>query len=196
MQLAQIAADTQAKLNTIRLEAEIAAREQHERARRQATSNLADEVALERQQTQLLAGRAYQQARAQQIAAVLDAAKDRLSTLRETKSYPDIYGRLLREALFLLEREDGLIVIRADPRDRTLLERLLEEDDISAAEIKYDLVTAGGAIISNVGDYVLIDNTLETRFGRAQAQLQQDVGEILGLPDELRDDAYGIAAES
>lgn len=196
MQLAQIAADTQAKLNTIRLEAEIAAREQHERARRQATSNLADEVALERQQTQLLAGRAYQQARAQQIAAVLDAAKDRLSTLRETKSYPDIYGRLLREALFLLEREDGLIVIRADPRDRTLLERLLEEDNISAAEIKYDLVTAGGAIISNVGDYVLIDNTLETRFGRAQAQLQQDVGEILGLPDELRDDAYGIAAES
>lgn len=185
-QLAQIATGTESRLAAIHRETEAAAQQQHERARLQATSDLAGELALRGQQTHLQAGRAYQKARAQQIAAVLNAAEERLATLRETEAYPEVYGRLLHEALILLEREDGLIVIRADPRDQSLLERLLREGDISVSAIKYDLVTAGGAIISNVGDYILIDNTLETRFERAQAHLQQEVAEFLGLPDELR----------
>lgn len=185
-EIAQIEQETTAVLQQLAAETEVAAAERRKQARQRGLANLGDELALGHQQARLQAGRIYQQARADLIARVLEEVQVQLHGLRDDpERYRVLYGRLLREALTILEREDGQIVIRADPRDRPLLEAIMASEHVSATAIQYDLDTAGGAIVSNVGDYVVVDNTLETRLERALPQLQQEIAKELGLPQEL-----------
>jgi vacuolar-type H+-ATPase subunit E/Vma4 len=183
--VAQIEQETRQQVAAIRAEASAVAAEKQDQARREATSRMADELAMNAQQARLAAGNAYQQARADLIAEALAYCAEELALLRNQKGYEALYGRLLLEAHTLLQKEDGQIIIHADARDRTLLEKFLVQEEISAVAVTYDLSTNGGLIINNVGDFVVVDNTLETRFERARPVLQQEIARQLGLPDEL-----------
>ena len=191
-QLAQIEHETHRQIAELQAETALAAAEKQEQARREATSKLADELAMNVQQTRLAAGNAYQQARADLIAKALARCEEELALLRGQADYEPLLGRLLLEAQALLLKENGQINIHADARDRTLVEKLLVQEEISAVGVAYDLSTNGGVIINNVGDFVVVDNTLETRFERARPILQQEIARLLGLPDELA--AQEIAA--
>lgn len=191
--MAQIEQETQQQIAAIQAQADAAAAEKQEQARREATSRLADELAMNVQQARLEIGSAYQQARANLIAEALARCEKEMALLRGREVYKALYGRLLQEAQTLLQKENGQIIIHTDARDRTLLEELLVQQEISAVAVTYDLTTNGGVIINNVGDFVVVDNTLETRLERARPFLQQEIARRLGLPDELDTQESGAA---
>lgn len=184
--IAQLEAETSRGLEQLAAETAVTAAQKREQAHQNGTASLAEQLTLGQQQASLRAGRVYQNARAELIATALDRLADQLNGLRaEPGRYEALLDRLLREAVALLEREDGQIILRVDPRDKALLEGLLRRSGISALESRFDLNTAGGLIISNAGGSVIVDNTLETRFERARPILQQEIAAALDLPQEL-----------
>lgn len=185
-EIAQIEQESAVAAQQIAAETATVVAERREQARLRGLAHLDDELALGRQQARLHAGRIYQQARVDLIARVLALVQTQLQGLRnDPDRYRTLYNRLLHESLTILEREDGQIVIRADPRDRSLLEETMDGEHIPVVAVQYDLETAGGTIISNVGDYVVVDNTLEARLERVLPRLQQEIALALDLPQEL-----------
>ncbi len=183
--ISEIEQETERKISQIQAEAEATANERRRQARQRAGAGCENELAMRRQQAQLRAGKMYQSARAGLITEALERCQDELGKLRDSPRYREIYGRLLQEALMLLKKEDGQIFLRADPRDQALLEDLVTEGGTQVLGVEYVLSSNGGVIASNQGDYVVVDNTLETRLERAYSGLQREMARQLELPDEL-----------
>jgi len=121
------------------------------------------------------------------VDAALTQTRERLATIREDPSYPDVLRRLTQEALNELTapgREEGA-VLAADPRDRKLLEDILAGMDLEL-RVDYSLKCWGGLIAKSEDGQVVAINTLETRLERATIFLR---GYLAALFEEERSDA-------
>lgn len=110
----------------------------------------------------------------------LEKAAGRLNDLRSGEDYPTILEDYLKEGL---EPFDGKVIVHVDPRDRELAQRLMRGIGRDC-EIRTDIETLGGAIVSDEGGQVLIFNTVEERLNRAKERLRLQVYEILFGEDE------------
>lgn len=103
-------------------------------------------------------------------------AEARLKDLRADAKYPDIFSKLLREAASTTG--DDPFIVHVDPKDEALCKKALAGLNLNA-EVRADLATAGGVVISQHDDTVTIRNTVESRLERAKEQNRQTIHAIL-----------------
>ncbi|MFW5943045.1 MAG: V-type ATP synthase subunit E [Chloroflexota bacterium] len=132
-------------------------------------------------------------ARQELIDETLQRAAERLAAMRSHPDYPQLLRRLLQEALQTLETSVDEVAqcrLRADPRDRQLLDPLLDELGLSL-QVDYDLDCWGGVIASSAGERILVINTLDSRFDRAHLFLRRSLA--ARLHRELEEDEPRLA---
>jgi V/A-type H+-transporting ATPase subunit E len=103
-------------------------------------------------------------------------AEARLMGLRSDPKYPVVFEKLLREATSTITGET--FSIHVDPRDEELCKNTHAALGISA-EIRTDLATTGGVVVSLPGDSVVISNTVESRLRRSHDRLRIEIHTIL-----------------
>jgi len=111
----------------------------------------------------------------QAVRQVFDQALDELAKVRAGSGYAAAFSRLAEEAL---EGVSGEFIVLVDPADVELAKSTLAEKGI-AAEVRGDLVTTGGVVVSTEGGRVMRRNTLEDRLDKLRGLAQADVAEIL-----------------
>jgi vacuolar-type H+-ATPase subunit E/Vma4 len=104
------------------------------------------------------------------------SAEARLKDLRADPKYPLIFEKLLREAAGAMGAE--AFSVHVDPRDEVLCRKTVAALQIKG-EIRTDLQTAGGVVLSLPGNAVVISNTVESRLLRAKEHKRHTVHAIL-----------------
>ena len=85
--------------------------------------------------------------------------------------------RLLRESLEELRNcgfETTGVVIYVSPRDRSVVEELVEEMGVTATVVEDEKIT-GGVLVATPGGEVYIDNTHDTRLERALRSVLSEI---------------------
>ena len=100
----------------------------------------------------------------------------RLKGLRSTPKYPAVFENLLKEAAGSLG--DETFVVHIDPRDEVLCKKTLSLLHVPS-EIRTDLVTEGGVVLSLPDNSVVISNTVESRMQRAKELRRKEIHAIL-----------------
>ncbi len=108
--------------------------------------------------------------------AAFQMAEERLKDLRKDKKYPVVFSNLLKEAASTVGEET--CVVHVDPRDEALCKSVLPTLSFHG-EVRADIETAGGIIISQHDGTVLISNTIESRIKRAREHNRHTVHTIL-----------------
>ncbi len=103
-------------------------------------------------------------------------AGSRLKDLRADPKYPAIFERLLREAASTTG--DDPFIVHVDPKDEELCKKTLGTLNLHG-EVRADLATAGGVVISQHDDTVTIKNTVESRLERAKEHNRHMIHAIL-----------------
>jgi len=109
------------------------------------------------------------------VTKAFDEALGELSKVRGDASYATAFAKLADEAL---EGVDGEFSVLVDPADVGLATTFLADKGIDA-EVRGDLVTAGGLVVSTESGRVMRRNTLEDRLDKLRGLAQADVAEIL-----------------
>jgi vacuolar-type H+-ATPase subunit E/Vma4 len=100
--------------------------------------------------------------------------RTQLAETRTKKSYPQILQRLTEEALAELKesmKSSGTVQLEADPKDRLVLEGILQDIGLDYS-VKYVLDCWGGLIAKCENGRVVVINTLEARLERATPYLR------------------------
>ncbi len=105
----------------------------------------------------------------------LREAEGRLEKLRERADYRAILEGLVKEGL---TRVSGKVVVRVDPADRELADGILREMGLDY-DLRDDIGTLGGAVVSDAAERVTIINTVEERLNRAREKLRMQVSKVL-----------------
>ena len=103
-------------------------------------------------------------------------AEVRFKGLRSDPKYPAVFENLLKEAAGALGDEAS--VVHIDPRDEALCKKTLSLLHLSS-EIRTDLVTEGGLVLSLPDSSVVISNTVESRMQRAKELKRKEIHAIL-----------------
>ncbi|MBN2004102.1 MAG: hypothetical protein JXA21_12170 [Anaerolineae bacterium] len=121
------------------------------------------------------------QRREQLLAGVLNAARQRLSSVTQWPDYGDIVRELVREAAAKLNAEE--LRVRADAATQTLLTDSVLFDlskEIAVRLVMGEVLSNGvGVILETPDGHRRYDNTLETRMQRIQESLRTDIYQIL-----------------
>lgn len=105
----------------------------------------------------------------------LDQARGHLAGIRSDPVYPMVLCRLIQETLAELEgtlEDIQLSQLEGDPRDRELLEQILDDMRLNLS-VEYRLNCWGGLVAKSIDGRVVIINTLEARFNRAAPFLRR-----------------------
>lgn len=190
-EVAQVRAERDAHAGRLLAEAEDTARARREAARRAARWPAAGECARLWQAAKLEALRIVGEAREALVTQALTETRQRLAGLRAEADYPLILRRLTEEALAGLGGERcGRLEV--DPHDEVLLRCVLSDLGFNWS-IAPTLDSWGGLIAYSEDDRVVVTNTLEARFERAQPILQRELAALFEseteTPPEVKDEA-------
>ncbi len=105
----------------------------------------------------------------------MDEASKKVNELRQQSNYPEVFRRLLEEAL---EGVSGEIVARVNPEDVTLAKKLLAELQV-AGEVKPVPEITGGVIVEEAKGNVTIINTFQSRLRKAAQVYKTEVARII-----------------
>jgi vacuolar-type H+-ATPase subunit E/Vma4 len=103
-------------------------------------------------------------------------AEASLGGLRADPKYKAVFTNLLKEAAGAMG--DGAFVVHIDPRDETFCKKALSSLNLSS-EIRPDITTAGGVVVSLPDNSVVISNTVESRLLRAKELKRKEIHAIL-----------------
>lgn len=133
----------------------------------------ADAARVIRNRARLEVSRRLRTSREAVYQSALTQVEARLASLREDDRYPRLFAGLVEEARQALPAGN---VLRIDPRDMQLAERLLEAD--SRLTLEASLSTWGGVELGTE-DGRRILNTIEARLERAGPHLRQTFAELV-----------------
>ncbi len=170
-----------AEVNRIMAEAEQEANVIQQQARKTASNAMTADSARVIHRARLEAMQLVGDAQQAIVERVLESVRLRLESLRAESGYPDLLCRLLQEALTALDgslNENEQACVQADPRDRTVLERVLHEMSLSLP-VSYALEHWGGVCVTSPDERIVVDNALETRLVRAAPYLYQFLPTLL-----------------
>jgi vacuolar-type H+-ATPase subunit E/Vma4 len=102
-----------------------------------------------------------------------------LKTARKAGDYETVFAALAHDAI---QKAEGHVVVHIDSRDQKLAETILKKAGFDY-ELRADLVTDGGLIISAEEGRVIIDNTFESRAARARVFMKSQVASRLFKED-------------
>jgi vacuolar-type H+-ATPase subunit E/Vma4 len=174
-QINKIDEDAKFHISRDNLNARKDAEKQEERILTDGRMRLNRAQALINQQAVVRTLQIHADARQTLIRDVLNQAKQNLSQIRKRKDYPLIPDHLVDESLKTLTPsllEGQKIIIHFDKEDKELAEQILKKMDLMA-QSKYDIKCAGGCIAESEDHLVSVMNSMESRFERATAFLQQ-----------------------
>lgn len=126
------------------------------------------------------------------IDAALEQARGRCAGFRTDPRYPDVLRNLLQQALTELcgrgwqAKMAESVCFEADPRDRTLIDAMLEELQLTQSAVSYSLQCWGGLIVRNENGRVAVINTLEARLERAIPFLRSQLAAFFEDEDSHR----------
>ncbi|MBC7253571.1 MAG: hypothetical protein H5T72_06360 [Actinobacteria bacterium] len=115
------------------------------------------------------------QAEERMVEKALSEAVAAMEDLRSRVDYPDILAGLIEEGI---SRVGGKVVVHVDPADRERAEDILRRRGVEF-EVRTDIETRGGAVISDPEERVRIINTVEERLNRAREKLRLQVSALL-----------------
>jgi len=184
--IAAIEAETKAEIAEIRAAAATGAEKVLQAAREQGEQQAAQELLIARKaaaaerahllhQAQLESRRIIAGAQQELVADVLTAVQARLQRMRDDPGYPELFQRLVAEALQALgeeERESATLVV--DPRDLGLAQQLGLNIALAA-----ELECWGGAAARSEDGRIVVDNTLAARLEQSKPHLHRLVLELL-----------------
>ncbi len=150
-------------------------------AREAASSAMAADRARIIHQAQLEAMRIVGEAEQEIVEQALGRVRQRLATLRTAADYRELLQHLVHEALAALQgslREDEHAHLHADPRDRALLDDILDGIPLQVTE-SYELQSWGGVRATSADQRVVVDNTLEARLNYVTPYLQRNLPALL-----------------
>ncbi len=169
--LAKARAQAERIIEEAKEKAERLKREEVEKAKRAAESESARIINAAR----LFAKKEIIRAKEESIKKVVEESRRRLKELSKRKDYPQILQRLIAEAM---EGVDGRVVVRVNPRDKELTQKLFSDYQITY-ELKTDLNIEGGLQVQTKDASIFINNTLESRLNKAAQLLKTEVTKIL-----------------
>lgn len=103
-------------------------------------------------------------------------AQARLGALRSEPEYPAVFKNLLLEAVSAMG--DETFIVHIDPRDVALGKKTLALLNLTP-EIRSDITTAGGMVVSRPDNSIIISNTVESRMERAKELKRKEIHAIL-----------------
>jgi vacuolar-type H+-ATPase subunit E/Vma4 len=109
------------------------------------------------------------------IEAVYSDALAKLSALRGSSGYADLFGRLTEEALVGVT---GDVVLMVDPADAELAKRTLAKLGVDG-QVDATMSTIGGLTVATEGGRLFKRNSLEDRLRKVRKIRQAEVAEIL-----------------
>lgn len=115
------------------------------------------------------------QAKERMAEKALREAVQAMDALRSREDYPEVLSRLIEEGL---SRLGGRVVVHVDPADRGLAEDILRRLGVDF-EVRADIETRGGAVLSDPEERVRVINTVEERLNRAREKLRLQVSALL-----------------
>ncbi len=114
-------------------------------------------------------------AKEEAVKEVVEEALKEIRKLRKDKKYPEVFRHLLEEAL---EGVSGKVVVRVNPDDVKMAEKLLTELQVDG-EVKEIPAISGGVIVDDAEGSVTITNTLESRLKKAAQVYKAEVTRII-----------------
>jgi len=115
------------------------------------------------------------QAEERMVEKALSEAETAMEGLRSRDDYPDILAGLIEEGI---SRVGAKVVVHVDPADRQRAEDILRRRGVEF-EVRTDIETRGGAVVSDPEERVRIINTVEERLNRAREKLRLQVSALL-----------------
>jgi vacuolar-type H+-ATPase subunit E/Vma4 len=108
------------------------------------------------------------------VNTAIERTRAHLASLRSDSTYRMVLQTLTVEALaqLALSERDGKPQLLADPRDKTLMEKILKELNRSIP-IRYELNCWGGVTVQSEDGRVVVINTLESRLKQAAPFLRR-----------------------
>ncbi len=174
-QIKQIEEDAKFQVSQINLKAREETGEQEKRILSDGRARLNREQALIEQQAVVRSLQIHADARQMLIEEVLQKVKHKTGSFRDRKDYPLILGRLVDETLKALHPSslDGQpMIIHFDEKDKSAAAELLDKVEFPLVS-KFDIQCSGGCVAETEDQLVTVKNTIESRFERASAALQQ-----------------------
>lgn len=116
-------------------------------------------------------------AREEQVDAVLACVRKHLQPVRQDADYPQVFARLVDEALETLRPsllEDEVSVLQVDPSDQAVLKTVPK-----APRVEYTLDCLGGVVACSADGRVVVINTLEARLQQATPYLRRYLAQVL-----------------
>lgn len=167
IQIDEIATRAQAQVDELLAQAQTNGQRLRKQAYAQAVQPAVAERARILHQARLEALQIVSDAREALVDAALFRTRERLTELRSDPAYPAALRRLAEEALAELGSSElaAGARLKADPRDRKLLEDLLCDLQPELV-IAYELNSWGGIVAESEDGRVVVINDLETRLER------------------------------
>lgn len=186
-QIQEIERDARSQANAILAQARMEAQRIEEDARADAGAPAIAERARILHQARLEALRIVGDERESLVDTAINCVRERLVSFRADPSYPAVLRSLSQEALAKLSSEGkGKVQLTADPRDRNLLEGILEDLGLTLP-VRYDLDCWGGLIAKSEDGCVVVVNTFESRLERATAFLRGHLAALFEEEQKERD---------
>lgn len=179
--VARLRAETESRVRQTMDGAERAALGRQGEARRAALLPAAGESARLEHQAKLEALRMVGDVRERLVETALAETRRRLARVRADPDYPAILRRLTEEAIGVLgdgERGGeygGRVLLECDPRDESLLRRVLDDLGLPKVPVTPSLDCWGGLAARSRDGRIVATNTLEARLELALPLLRRDL---------------------
>jgi V/A-type H+/Na+-transporting ATPase subunit E len=176
VQLQEIEQGAQTQVNGILAQARAEAHQVEEDACAEASAPAIAERARILHRARLESLRIVGDVREDLVDTALSRARERLASLRADPSYPSALHALTDEALAELA-SGGQAQLLADPRDRSLLNNILDDLKLDLS-VSYKLNCWGGLIAKSADGRVVVINTFESRLERATSFLRRHLAAL------------------
>ncbi|MDH7594184.1 MAG: V-type ATP synthase subunit E family protein [Methanomicrobiales archaeon] len=160
----------------VREQAELSLKKRCEEAARQAGMQ-ADHI---RSISRMEARKIRNGAKARAIHKAISIARKNFSVLVNAPEYREVLERLLRAALEEMGSKEGIVLCH--PRDRGLMESLASADSNHALRVEPapdGTIISGGLVLASEDGRIRVDQRLEERLRRMEADLVQEIATIL-----------------
>jgi vacuolar-type H+-ATPase subunit E/Vma4 len=191
-QVQEIERNTQSQVNEILAQATMEAHQIEEDSCRLTSAPAAAERARIFHRARLEALHIVGDVRENLVDTTIHRARERLMSLRNDVCYPTVLHMLTQEALTELALgESGIAEVLADPRDATLVKKIIDESNLDL-RVSYELNCWGGLIAKSEDGRVVVINTFESRLERATAFLRRYLASLFE-PEQIETDPKGFA---
>ncbi len=178
IQIQEIEKNTQSQVSRILAQAQMEARQIEEDSSETASTPAVAERARILHRARLESLRIVGDVREDLVDTAITRTRERLASIRIDSSYSEVLCTLIEEALTELNSGGtGKAQLVADPRDKVMLENILDDLKLDLS-VSYELNCWGGLIAKSEDGRVVVINTFESRLEHATVFLRSHLAAL------------------